>query len=165
MTTTAARSVLPAHTTGLWLSTSFCGSLPKISQPKPAEAFQRFAIVAHAGQQHAGLRSAGRGPLRRRRRRTHPAPSYSLSAVLRSCGGRDRSAGGDGRDGYPKETRPQSAPPGRRRQAGVDKGEGRDRLRIARHNWLIEDGGFVPMLDHSAPPPCRTRIVAISWSS
>lgn len=23
---------------------------------------------------------------------------------------------------------------------------------IARHKWLIDDGGFVPMLDHSAPP-------------
>ncbi|MBI5281892.1 MAG: hypothetical protein HY858_09440 [Candidatus Solibacter usitatus] len=29
---------------------------------------------------------------------------------------------------------------------------------IARHKWLIDDGGFVPMLDHSAPPD-------ISWDN
>lgn len=40
---------------------------------------------------------------------------------------------------------------------GVDKRAlTRDRAaidrEIARHKWLIDDGGFVPMLDHSAPP-------------
>ena len=40
---------------------------------------------------------------------------------------------------------------------GVDKraltkGKAEIDAEIARHKWLIEDGGFVPMLDHSAPP-------------
>jgi uroporphyrinogen decarboxylase len=40
---------------------------------------------------------------------------------------------------------------------GVDKraltkGKAEIDSEIARHNWLIEDGGFVPILDHSAPP-------------
>ena len=40
---------------------------------------------------------------------------------------------------------------------GVDKralthGRAEIDSEIARHKWLIGDGGFVPMLDHSAPP-------------
>ena len=40
---------------------------------------------------------------------------------------------------------------------GVDKraltrGKAEIDAEIARHKWLIDDGGFVPMLDHSAPP-------------
>jgi uroporphyrinogen decarboxylase len=40
---------------------------------------------------------------------------------------------------------------------GVDKraltkGRAEIDAEIARHKWLIDDGGFVPMLDHSAPP-------------
>jgi hypothetical protein len=34
----------------------------------------------------------------------------------------------------------------------LTKGKAEIDSEIARHNWLIEDGGFVPILDHSAPP-------------
>jgi hypothetical protein len=52
-----------------------------------------------------------------------------------------------------------------RRQKGADASNARIDAEIARHKWLIDDGGFVPMLDHSAPSTSRTIMTTISWSN
>jgi uroporphyrinogen decarboxylase len=53
---------------------------------------------------------------------------------------------------------------GRVDKRALMQGKARIDAEIARHKWLIDDGGFVPMLDHCAPSTSRTIITTISWS-